>query len=164
MNAKIRAAEVRVIGDDGSQVGILPVKEAIRLAEEKELDLVEVAPQATPPVCRIMDYGKYRYEQRRREKEARKKQKTVDLKEVKLSPKIGEHDYQVKLRQTQKFLKNGDKAKITVIFRGREIAHLDIGKRLLERLVSDAAGAGMVETAARMEGKGIMAMTLSPNK
>ncbi len=141
----------------------MPVKEALKLAEGKGLDLVEVAPQASPSVCRIMDYGKYRYEQRKRTKEAKKKQKTTEIKEVKLRPKIEEHDYQVKLRQAQRFLKNGDKTKVTIMFRGREMAHLDIGKKLLDRLANDTTDLGLVETAARMEGKS-MGMILAPNK
>jgi len=141
----------------------MPVREALKLAEGKNLDLVEVAPQASPPVCRIMDYGKYRYEQRKRTKESRKKQKAVEIKEIKLRPKIEEHDYQVKLRQAQRFLKNGDKAKATIMFSGREMAHLDIGKKLLERLAHDISDLGVVETAARMEGKS-MGMILAPHK
>jgi len=138
-------------------------KEALKLAGEKDLDLVEVAPQANPPVCRIMDYGKYRYQQRKRAKESKRMQKTLETKEIKLRPKIEEHDYQVKLRQAQRFLKSGDKAKATIVFRGREMAHLDIGKKLLDRLANDVADLGMVETAVRMEGKS-MGMILAPNK
>jgi len=138
-------------------------KEALRLAEEKGLDLVEVAPQASPPVCRIMDYGKYRYEQRKRTKEAKKKQRTMEVKEIKLRPKIEEHDYQVKLRQAQKFLKSGDKTKVTIMFRGREMAHLDIGKKLLDRLSNDVTDLGMVEMAAKMEGRS-MGMIIAPRK
>jgi len=141
----------------------MPVQEALKLAEGKGLDLVEVAPQASPSVCRIMDYGKYRYEQRKRTKESKKKQKTMEVKEIKLRPKIEEHDYQVKLRQAQRFLKVGDKAKVTIMFRGREMAHLDIGKKLLDRLAGDVVDLGIVETAARMEGKS-MGMILAPNK
>ncbi len=139
------------------------VKEALQLAGEKGLDLVEVAPQSSPPVCRIMDYGKHRYEQRKRTKEAKKKQKTTEIKEVRLRPKIEEHDYQVKLRQAQRFLKNGDKTKVTLMFRGREMTHLDIGKKLLDRLANDITDFGLVETAARMEGKS-MGMILTPHK
>lgn len=141
----------------------MPIQEALELAGGKSLDLVEVAPQASPPVCRIMDYGKHRYEQRKRSKEAKKKQKATEIKEVKLRPKIEEHDYQVKLRQAQRFLKNGDKTKVTIMFRGREMTHLDIGKKILDRLASDIADLGLVETAARMEGKS-MGMILAPNK
>ena len=141
----------------------MPTKQALDLAGEKGLDLVEVAPQASPPVCRIMDYGKYRYEQRRRTREAKKKQKTMEIKEIKLRPKIEEHDYQVKLRQAQRFLKGGDKAKVTIMFRGREMAHLDIGRKLLDRLANDVVDLGVVEVAARMEGRS-MGMILAPNK
>ena len=154
---------MRVIEHDGGQAGIMPVKEARKLAEAKGLDLVEVAPQASPPVCRIMDYGKYRYEQRKRTKESRKKQKNMEIKEIKLRPKIEEHDYQVKLRQAQRFLKGGDKTKATVMFRGREMAHLDIGKKLLDRLAHDVTDVGTVEMAARMEGRS-MGLILAPNK
>ncbi|NOX97667.1 MAG: translation initiation factor IF-3 [Nitrospirae bacterium] len=163
MNARIKAVEVRVIEHDGSQSGIMPVKEALKLAEEKGLDLVEVAPQASPPVCRVMDYGKYRYEQRKRTKEAKKKQKITEIKEIKLRPKIEEHDYQVKLRQAQRFLKSGDKTKVTIVFRGREMAHLDIGKKLLDRFAGDMTDLGVVEVAARMEGRS-MGMILAPHK
>ncbi len=141
----------------------MSVKEARKLAEGKGLDLVEVAPQSSPPVCRIMDYGKHRYEQRKRTKEAKKKQKTTGIKEVRLRPKIEEHDYQVKLRQAQRFLKSGDRTKVTIMFRGREMTHLDIGKKLLDRLANDITDLGLVETAARMEGKS-MGMILAPNK
>ena len=123
INEEIRAREVRVIGSDGEQLGIMSGREAQQLAYEKHLDLVEIAPTAKPPVCRIMDYGKYRYEQQKREKESRKKQKTFDIKEVKLRPGIEEHDFNVKFKNAVRFLEDGDKVKVTIMFRGRELSH-----------------------------------------
>ena len=128
---------MRVIDNEGRQIGILETKEALRRAEEEGLDLVEVAPTAEPPVCRIMDYSKYKYEQSKRAKEAQKKQKVIEVKEIKLKPKIEEHDYQVKLSHIIKFLKKGDRVKISLRFRGREITHPDIGRHLLERIIND---------------------------
>ena len=125
----------------------------MKRAEEAGLDLVEVAPTAVPPVCRIMDYSKYKYEQEKREKEARKKQKIVHLKEIRLSPKIGEHDYQFKLRNLEDFLKRGDKVKITMMFKGREMAHVDLGRKILDRLSSDISQIGEIEEPARQEGR-----------
>ncbi len=128
----------------------------MRLAKEKGLDLVEVAPQVSPPVCRIMDYGKYKYEQAKRSREARKKHKTAVLKEIKLRPNIGEHDYQVKLRHIQTFLKGGDKVKVTIMFRGREMQHQDIGRRILNRVATDLGDSVRVEEAVRMEGRNMV--------
>ena len=125
----------------------------MKRAEEAGLDLVEVAPTATPPVCRIMDYSKYKYEQEKREKEARKKQKIVHIKEIRLGPKIGEHDYQFKLRNLEDFLKRGDKVKITMMFKGREMAHVDLGRKLLDRLSSDISQVGEIEERPRQEGR-----------
>lgn len=153
INGRIRVREVRVVGEEGEQLGVLPTIEAMKRAEEAGLDLVEVAPTAVPPVCRIMDYSKYKYEQEKREKEARKKQKIVHLKEIRLSPKIGEHDYQFKLRNLEDFLKRGDKVKITMMFKGREMAHVDLGRKILDRLASDISQVGEIEERARQEGR-----------
>jgi len=152
---------VRVIDADGSQVGVLPIQEALRLAEERELDLVEVAPNANPPVCRIMDYGKYKYEQAKKEKEARKKQRSLMLKEVRLSPKIDEHDYQVKIKHIREFLEKGHRVKVVLMFRGREITHIDLAKRLLDRAIADVENIAIVEQKPRMEGRR-MIMSLVP--
>ena len=153
INSRIRVREVRVVGEAGEQLGVLATPEALKRAEEAGLDLVEVASTATPPVCRIMDYSKYKYEQEKREKEARKKQKIVHLKEIRLSPKIGEHDYQFKLRNLEDFLKRGDKVKITMMFKGREMAHVDLGRKILDRLSSDISQVGEIEEPARQEGR-----------
>jgi len=134
-------------------LGVLPTADALKRAEEAGLDLVEVAPTAVPPVCRIMDYSKYKYEQEKREKEARKKQKIVHIKEIRLGPKIGEHDYQFKLRNLEDFLKRGDKVKISMMFRGREMAHVDLGRKILERLSSDISQIGEIEEPPRQEGR-----------
>lgn len=145
--------EVRVIGAEGEQLGVLQTQDALRRAEEAGLDLVEVAPTAAPPVCRIMDYSKYKYEQEKKEKEAHKKQKVIHLKEVRFGPKIGEHDYQFKLRNLEEFLKRGDKVKVTMMFRGREMAHIDLGRKVLERLSSDISAIGEIEESPRLEGR-----------
>ena len=145
--------EVRVVGENGEQLGVLATADALKRAEEAGLDLVEVAPTAVPPVCRIMDYSKYKYEQEKREKEARKKQKVIHLKEIRLGPKIGEHDYQFKLRNLEDFLKRGDKVKITMMFKGREMAHIDLGRKILDRLSSDISQVGEIEESARQEGR-----------
>lgn len=149
-----------MVSSDGEQLGILPVKEALRIAQEKELDLVEVAPTAKPPVCKIMDYGKYRYEQSKREREARKKQKVVEIKEVRLTPKIENHDFQVKVKSTIKFLSGGDKVKASVRFRGREIVHADLGKSLLLQLYEAVKEHANLEREPKIEGKN-MIMILS---
>ena len=148
--------EVRVVGEEGEQLGVLTVPDAQKRADEAGLDLVEVAPTAVPPVCRIMDYSKYKYEQEKSEKEARKKQKTIHLKEVRLSPKIGEHDYQFKLKNLQEFLRRGDKAKVTMMFKGREMAHMDLGRKILDRLAGDISAVGEIEESPRLEGRIIM--------
>jgi translation initiation factor IF-3 len=152
---------VRLIGVNGEQIGILSTKEALQMAIQANLDLVNIAPTAQPPVCKIMDYGKYRYEQQKKEKEARKNQKIVDLKEVRLSASIDEHDFQTKLRNVQKFLNEGDKVKLTIKFRGREITHPEIGLRILERLASEVAELSVVERKAKLEGKS-MILILAP--
>ena len=153
INSRIRVREVRVVGEAGEQLGVLATPDALKRAEEAGLDLVEVAPTAVPPVCRIMDYSKFKYEQEKREKEARKKQKIVHLKEIRLSPKIGEHDYLFKLRNLEDFLKRGDKVKITMMFKGREMAHVDLGRKILDRLSSDISQVGEIEEPARQEGR-----------
>jgi len=137
------------------------MRDALRLAEEKQLDLVEVAPGAKPPVCRIMDFGKYRYEQSKREKEARKKQRIVNIKEVKLRPNIEDHDFLVKLRNTERFLKDGDKVKVSIMFRGREIVHTQLGQQLLTKFAGRIGDLAMVERQPKLEGKNLI-MILSP--
>jgi len=144
---------VRVVGENSEQLGVMTVPEAIKLAQEAGLDLVEVAPTANPPVCRIIDYSRYKYEQDKREKEARKKQKIVHIKEIRLGPKIGEHDYQFKLRNLEEFLKRGDKVKVSMMFRGREMSHMDLGRKILERLSSDISQIGEIEENPRLEGR-----------
>ena len=145
INQQIRIKEIRVIGADGEQLGVLALEQALSLAKEKELDLVEIAPEVRPPVCRIMNYGKFKYDQQKKEKEARKKQKSKELKEIKLHANIEEHDYQVKLRNAQKFLQHSNRIKLTMIFRGREMTHLDLGRKVVDRLVKDLEGPGQVE-------------------
>lgn len=153
--------EIRVVGKDGEQIGVLGIEEALRRSQETGLDLVEVAPSANPPVCRIMDYSKYKYEQSKRAKEARKKQKVIEVKEIKLKPKIEEHDYQVKLEHALKFLKKGDRVKITLRFRGREVTHPDIGVRILERFINDTKEVSEVAKEPYMQGR-TMFMSLEP--
>ena len=142
-------------------MGIVNMRDALRLAEEKQLDLVEVAPGAKPPVCRIMDFGKYRYEQSKREKEARKKQRIVNIKEVKLRPNIEDHDFLVKVRNTERFLKDGDKVKVSIMFRGREIVHTQLGQKLLVKLAGEIGDLAQVERQPKLEGKNLI-MILSP--
>lgn len=155
---------MRVVGSDGTQLGIQPFRDALRLAFEQKLDLVEVAPNARPPVCRIMDYGRYKYEQSKREKEAKKKQKLISIKEVKFRPSIDEHDYQVKLRNAQRFLQDGDKVKATVTFRGREVTHAETGKAVLTRFAKDIGTESVtVEREAKLEGRN-MIMILAPKQ
>jgi translation initiation factor IF-3 len=161
VNEAIRAREVRLIGGNGEQLGIQPLREALRMAQEQNLDLVNVAPQAKPPVCRIMDYGKYRYEQSKREKEARRKQKIVQLKEVRLSPSIEDHDVQTKLKNVVKFLQQGDKVKLSIRFRGREITHQDLGRRVLVRMAQEVKEISEIERQPKLEGRQ-MIMILTP--
>jgi translation initiation factor IF-3 len=157
----IRAREVRVIGQEGGQLGIMAVQEAIQLAEEQGLDLVEVAPDARPPVCRIMDFGKYKYQQSKRLQQAKKKQKVISVKEIKLRPKTEEHDYQFKTQHVRRFLQDGHKTKVTVVFRGRELAHTELGRQMLDRVATDLQDVGAVEQTPRQEGRN-MTMVLSP--
>lgn len=165
INEEIRAREVRVIGSDGEQLGIMSGREAQQLAYEKHLDLVEIAPTAKPPVCRIMDYGKYRYEQQKREKESRKKQKTFDIKEVKLRPGIEEHDFNVKFKNAVRFLEDGDKVKVTIMFRGRELSHPELGEVLLNKMAAQLKDMAVVERQPKLEGKNmIMIVAPKPSK
>jgi translation initiation factor IF-3 len=152
---------VRVISPDGAQLGILPIEQALQTAYGQNLDLVEVAPEARPPVCRIMDYGKYRYEQSKKAREAKKKQTVIELKEIKLRPKTEEHDLLFKVRNTERFLKEGNKAKITMMFRGREVIRMDRGKELLDRFVDLLKDVAMVEQPAKIEGRN-MTLILAP--
>lgn len=156
VNEEIRTKEVRLVGPEGEQIGIKPFREALQMAYDANLDLVNVAPQAKPPVCRIMDYGKFRYEQQKKEKEARKNQKTVDLKEVWFRANIDEHDFQTKLRNVLKFLREGDKVKCSVRFRGREIAHADIGKKVLDRVLVETNELCTVERLPKLEGRSMI--------
>ena len=163
LNGEITAREVRLIGQDGEQVGIVSIYDAMRLAEEASLDLVEIVPTAEPPVCRVMDYGKFQFEQKKQKQEARKKQKQVQVKEVKFRPGTDIGDYQVKLRNLQRFLEEGDKAKVTMRFRGREHAHRERGLELLERIEKDLAEVSQIEQRPMMEGRQ-MVMVLGPRK
>ncbi len=160
INHDIKVEEVRVVDEDGEMKGVMSVADAVELAEAAGLDLVEVSPNASPPVCKILDYGKYKYEQQKKAAEARKKQKTVDVKEVKIRPGIEDHDYQVKMRNARKFLENGDKVKVTMRFRGREMAHQDIGMDLLKRMIEELSDIGKVDLHPKMEGRQII-MVLS---
>ena len=153
MNYRIRVKEARIIGEDSSQLGVMSIQDALKKAEEAGLDLVEIAPSATPPVCRIMDYSRFKYEQEKKEKEAHKKQKVIHIKEIRFGPKIGEHDYQFKKRNLEDFLKRGDKVKITMMFRGREMAHVDLGRKVLDRLAADISALGEIEEQPRLEGR-----------
>ncbi len=153
INDRIRAKEVRLIAQDGEQVGVKPTKEAMEMAERVELDLVLVAPKAKPPVARIMDYGKYKYEQQKKDKEARKKQKTISLKEIRLSPTIEEHDFNTKLKNAKKFISKEDKVKVSIRFRGRAITHKDIGRKVLERFAEELKDVATIEQRPKMEGR-----------
>ena len=153
INEEIRAREVRVVSADNDQLGIMSVRDALAMAEEQHLDLVEVAPNCKPPVCRIMNYGKYRYEQQKREKEAKKKQKTFTLKEVKLRPHIEDHDFYVKLKNAAKFLGDGNKVKVTIMFRGRELSHPELGLNVLTRFAGELTDQAVVEKEAKLEGR-----------
>lgn len=163
VNERIRIREVRLIDDEGNQVGIIATRDALDMARQRGLDLVEVAPNAIPPVCRLMDYGKFRYEQSRKERESRKNQHVVELKEVRIRPKIDDHDLETKGRQAAKFLDHGDKVKMTVTFRGREMAHPDLGKALLDQLIESLRPHGTVEQMPRLEGRA-MTVIMNPLK
>ena len=163
INRRIRIPQVRVINDEGEQLGVIPTSEALAMAEERGLDLVEVSPKARPPVCKIMDYGKYMYQLNKRAKEAKKRQHVTVVKEVKMRPKIEPHDYDFKVRHAREFLAAGDKVKMTVIFRGRELAHKELGRRLMERAIEDLSDAANVEVAIRAEGRSmVMVLAAKP--
>ncbi|GIM28685.1 translation initiation factor IF-3 [Clostridium polyendosporum] len=164
VNYEIREKEIRVIADDGSQLGVISTREALRMAEEKELDLVMISPNANPPVCRIMDFGKYIYEQSKKEKEAKKKQKVINVKEVRVSPTIEENDVRIKANNARKFLNDGDKVKVTVRFRGREAEHAHVvGNRILKNFVERLEDVCVVEKPAKLEGRN-MTVILAPKK
>ncbi len=158
INNEIRARTVRLVGADGEMVGVVGLFEALRLADEADLDLVEVSPNAEPPVCKILDAGKYKYELQKKANEARKKQKVIEIKEIKLRPNIGDHDYQIKMKQVKEFLGEGDKVKFTLRFRGREMAHQDIGYQLMQRVQADIAELAKVEQHPKLEGKQMVMM------
>jgi translation initiation factor IF-3 len=163
INEKITASEVRLIDLDGNQAGIVSIREALRAAEESGFDLVEISPTASPPVCRIMDYGKFLFELNKKQAEARKKQKQIQVKELKFRPTTEEGDYQVKLRNLVRFLNHGDKVKITLRFRGREVAHQELGMKIFERLQQDTAEFAVIEQQAKREGRQLF-MVLAPKK
>lgn len=158
MNDRIRVPQVRVIGVDGEQAGVMNTRDALQLAIDQGLDLVEVSPTSRPPVCRVMDFGKYKYEQNKRAQRAKKKTHIIQQKEVKLRPKIEEHDLQVKIRHARTFLEEHDRVKLTCVFRGREMAHSDLGHKLLTRVIAELAETGQVETPPRMEGRAMIAL------
>ncbi|MBI4743562.1 MAG: translation initiation factor IF-3 [Actinobacteria bacterium] len=161
VNEEIRAKEVRLIALDGAQLGVKSLSEALEISYNQDMDLVEIAPQASPPVCRIMDYGKYKYEQEQKDKKARKHQATVVVKEIKLRPKIENHDFEVKRKHVSKFLEKGARVKVTIMFRGREMAHPSIGRTLLDRLAEEVASLGIPESAPKLDGRN-MIMILTP--
>lgn len=163
INEEIRDKEVRLIDSDGSQLGIVSIQQAMDTAIQRGLDLVKIAPKAEPPVCRVMDYGKFRFEQAKKEKEARKNQKVVDIKEVRLSAKIDVADFNVRVKQAEKFLKGGDKVKASIRFRGREMAHTDIGLTVMQRFAEACAEFGTIEKAAKLEGRQML-MFIAPKK
>lgn len=165
INEEIRDRELRIVGPDGSQLGIMSSRDALKLAAEKNMDLVKIAPQATPPVCRIMDYGKYRFEQAKREKEARKNQRVIEVKEVRLSINIDKHDFDTKAANAVKFLTAGNKVKVSVRFRGREMAHPELGRELLERFIAACSEVGSVDKIPKMEGRSmVLFITPKPAK
>ena len=163
INEQIRDREIRLIGEDGEQLGIMSAREAMKIAQEAELDLVKIAPAAKPPVCKIIDYGKYKYEQARKEKEAKKKQKTVEVKEVRLSPNIDTNDLNTKINNAKKFLSKGNKVKVTLRFRGREMAHVQQSKHILDDFAETLADVAVVEKPAKMEGRA-MSMVLAEKR
>lgn len=163
MNDQIRTERVRLVDADGNMAGVVSIREALRAAEEAGLDLVEVSPNADPPVCKILDYGKYKYEQQKKAAEARKNQKTIDVKEVKIRPGIEAHDYEVKMRNARRFLEEGDKVKVTMRFRGREMAHQDIGRDLLARMRDELSDICKVEMEPRLEGRQMIMILTSEN-
>ena len=163
INEQIRDRDIRLIGEDGEQLGIMSAREAMKIAQEAELDLVKIAPAAKPPVCKIIDYGKYKYEQARKEKEAKKKQKTVEVKEVRLSPNIDTNDLNTKINNAKKFISKGNKVKVTLRFRGREMAHVQQSKHILDDFAETLADVAVVEKPAKMEGRA-MSMVLAEKR
>jgi translation initiation factor IF-3 len=163
VNDRIRVPRVRLVDPEGNQIGVVDIQKAMDLADQHDLDLVEVAPQADPPVCRIMDYGKYKYEQAVRQRESRKKQSLVVVKEIKMRPKIDQHDYETKKGHVIRFLRQGAKVKVTIMFRGRETLHSEFGQRLLERLATDVSDIAKIDTPPKLDGRN-MTMVLSPFK
>ncbi|WP_041532288.1 translation initiation factor IF-3 [Pelobacter propionicus] len=161
INNAIRAAEVRVIGPDNEQLGVISLSKARELAEQQQLDLVEVSPTATPPVCRIMDYGKFKYQQSKKQQESRKKQAHVEVKEIKLRPKTDDHDLMFKVKHVRRFLEEGNKAKVTLVFRGREITHMDIGRAVIQRFAAELEDIAIIETQPRVDGRN-MYMIVAP--
>jgi len=163
INERIRVPQVRLIDETGQQVGVMPTDQALRYAQGKDLDLVEVAPEARPPVTRVLDYSKYKYEQAQKQKQARKHQTSIVIREIKFRPKIAEGDYETKKRHVERFLRHKDKVKVTIMFRGREMAHQELGRRLLDRLAEDVADIAKVDTAPKVDGRN-MTMVLGPFK
>ncbi|RKL61541.1 translation initiation factor IF-3 [Thermoanaerobacteraceae bacterium SP2] len=163
VNHEIKAREVRVIDPNGQQLGIMSLKEALRHAQEAQLDLVKIVPDAKPPVCKIMDYGKFKYEQSKREKEARKNQRIINIKEIRMNPNIEEHDFQVRVKNARRFLKDGDKVKVTIKFRGREITHTKLGEEVLKKMADSVQEIGFIEKQPLIEGRN-MIMVLSPKQ
>jgi translation initiation factor IF-3 len=163
INERIRVPEVRVIGEDGTQIGVMRTDEALRYAQERDLDLVEVAPEARPPVCRVLDYSKYKYEQSQKQKAARKHQQQITIREIKFRPKIAEQDYATKKRHVERFLKHKDKVKITIMFRGREVTHPERGQMILDRLAEELTDLAIIEQRPNLDGRN-MTMLLGPSK
>jgi translation initiation factor IF-3 len=163
INDRIRVPEVRLIGEDGEQVGVMPTEQALAYAQERDLDLVEVAPEAQPPVCRVLDYSKYKYEQEQKQKAARKHQQQVNVREIKFRPKIAQHDYNTKKGHVERFLRNQDKVKVTIMFRGREVSHPERGERILTRLADELAELAVVEQHPQQDGRN-MTMLLAPTR
>ncbi len=164
LNGEIQAREIRLIGMDGEIVGIMSAREALQMAEEIDTDLVEISPNAVPPVCRLMDYGKFKYQEQKKAAEAKSKQHVIQIKEIKFRPATDENDYNVKMRNIKRFLEDGDKVKITLRYRGREMAHQDIGMRLLERVRDELAEAAQVESMPKLEGRQMIMMLAPPRK
>jgi len=163
INERIRVPQVRLVGEDGNQIGVVDTQQALRYAQERDLDLVEVAPEARPPVCRVLDYSKYKYEQEQKQKQARKHQQQVNVREIKLRPKIADHDYNTKKGHVERFLRQADKVKVTIMFRGREQAHPERGRALLQRLFDDLGGLASIESEPLQEGRN-MSMLLAPTR
>lgn len=161
INTAIRAVEVRLISAEGEALGVITTSQALEMAEQQQLDLVEVSPNATPPVCRIMDYGKFKYQQSKKQQEARKKQVHVEVKEIKLRPKTDDHDLMFKVKHVRRFLEEGNKAKVTLVFRGREITHMDIGRAVIERFAAELADIALIESQPRVDGRS-MYMIVAP--